>query len=446
MKTKLFALTAILCVSVALLWAGASEAQDQPPYECDDNFGECGTPQQSGGGCGCGGGSILINNTDLGDTYQYADDYDDDGHEDPFDNCPFVPNRDQADDDGDLVGTGCDNCPNDANEDQSDIDGDGTGDACDGDKDGDGVANGGDLCPTVPDPEQEDADKDGQGDACDEDMDGDGVNNLEDNCPLVPNPGQADDDPGKFGDACDKDADGDGIRDVSDNCRSVSNYEQDDEDEDGMGDICDFDMDGDGIANRLDNCQLLGNADQLDLDRDGLGDGCDDVYCYVVMGDVENCLNPNDAFKIYSPNLTANTGDTVRMRLFANRVNQPMRYTWTVTKAPSSSSATIDNPIGAASISTPYEYHYLQDRVVTFVPDKPGRYEIRVRAELVWDDDITGESGVQAETYSIIDAQGEPLDSGACSTAPIGRGAHIWSALAAMALLALGLVLARRRS
>ena len=45
-----------------------------PDAECSG--GACGTPKQSGGGgCGCGGGSILINNTDLGDTYQYADDF-----------------------------------------------------------------------------------------------------------------------------------------------------------------------------------------------------------------------------------------------------------------------------------------------------------------------------------------------------------------------------------
>lgn len=35
---------------------------------------------------------VLANNTDLGDTYQYADDYDDDGSEDPYDNVPFARN------------------------------------------------------------------------------------------------------------------------------------------------------------------------------------------------------------------------------------------------------------------------------------------------------------------------------------------------------------------
>ncbi|MDF1566246.1 MAG: thrombospondin, partial [Deltaproteobacteria bacterium] len=56
-------------LAFALIPALAS-AQDNPGYECDDQFGACGTPEQSGGGgggCG-GGGSILVNNTDLGDT------------------------------------------------------------------------------------------------------------------------------------------------------------------------------------------------------------------------------------------------------------------------------------------------------------------------------------------------------------------------------------------
>jgi hypothetical protein len=47
------------------------------------------------------------------------------------DNCPDIPNPDQADRDGDNVGDVCDNCPNLANPTQDDVDGDGIGDACD---------------------------------------------------------------------------------------------------------------------------------------------------------------------------------------------------------------------------------------------------------------------------------------------------------------------------
>ena len=115
-------------------------------YECDNNFGDCGTPEQSGGGGG-GGGSILISNTDLGDTYQSSDDYDDDGIEDNSDNCMRVPNSDQIDRDGDGRGDYCDNCLDIWNELQTDTDGDGHGDLCDEDIDNDNIDNDDDECP-----------------------------------------------------------------------------------------------------------------------------------------------------------------------------------------------------------------------------------------------------------------------------------------------------------
>jgi hypothetical protein len=91
---------------------------------------------------------------------RFIDDADHDGIIDALDNCPAVPNADQADLDGDGMGDGCDpdkdgdgvadlsdNCPMVANADQTDFDGDGAGDACDGDDDGDGVLDGADACP-----------------------------------------------------------------------------------------------------------------------------------------------------------------------------------------------------------------------------------------------------------------------------------------------------------
>jgi hypothetical protein len=428
------------------LVVGNADAQDDPPFECDDNFGECGTPQQSGGGGGGGGGSILINNTDLGDTYQYADDYDDDGVEDPFDNCPFEANPMQADDDGDDVGTGCDNCPNSFNPDQLDLDGDKIGNVCDADMDGDTFQNWDDICPMNPDPLQKDTDDDGLGDACDDDMDGDGVSNLEDNCPLVSNPDQSDDDPGTWGDACDDDDDGDGIRNTFDNCPQVANYDQEDADEDGLGNACDADMDGDDVVNYADNCPAVPNVDQEDSDRDGLGDVCDDYYCYVVLDDVDNCLDPEGPFSVYSPPADAGTGEEVRLRLFANRINQPLRYTWRVTSAPGGSSATVHNPTGAASVSTPYEYHYLKDRSVTFVPDQPGTYEIYVTATLVWEDEVTGEVGATAETTTMIEVYGDAIDTMGCTTAPVGHSRSTFGgAFLAFVVLAAGMALLRRR-
>ncbi|MEZ4436144.1 MAG: prenyltransferase/squalene oxidase repeat-containing protein [bacterium] len=58
-------------------------------------------------------------------------DVDEDGLCGVDDNCPEIPNPDQADEDEDGVGDACDNCPKVVNRSQEDTDGDGTGDACD---------------------------------------------------------------------------------------------------------------------------------------------------------------------------------------------------------------------------------------------------------------------------------------------------------------------------
>ncbi len=58
-------------------------------------------------------------------------DEDDDGLCGLDDNCPDLPNPDQADEDQDGVGDACDNCPKIVNRGQDDTDQDGAGDACD---------------------------------------------------------------------------------------------------------------------------------------------------------------------------------------------------------------------------------------------------------------------------------------------------------------------------
>ena len=427
--------------SVLAMVAFANNASAQS-YECDDRYQECGTPEQSGGGgCGCGGGSILVNNTDLGDTYQYADDYDDDGIEDPYDNCVFGSNIDQADDDGDGIGSVCDNCASTTNALQEDADGDIMGDVCDADIDGDTLANAGDICEYVPDPLQKDTDFDGTGDACDEDMDNDGVVNLDDNCPLVANPDQLDSDPGTWGNACDDDDDGDAIRNTYDNCLSVANYDQTDLDGNGIGDACDADIDGDLVVNALDNCQLMANADQTDLDRDTVGDLCDDRFCFVVDGDVDNCLDPTDAFTAYTPDMTGKAGEEIRPRLFTNRENQPVRYTWEVVQAPRHSHATIQNPIGSASVSSPYEYHYLADQSVAFTPDVAGTYTLKVTVEQVWSDEVTGEPGLVSEDTMTFEVDDGGSAKG-CSTVPFGLGLSGTLGIIGMSV---GLVALRRR-
>jgi len=420
---------------VAMVALCAAPAFAQAPGECTG--GLCGTPDESGGGgcgCGCGCGSILIANTDLGDTYQYADDFDEDGIEDDFDNCPFVANRDQADADGDGHGDGCDNCAVQANELQRDVDGDGLGDLCDDDVDGDGIVNALDNCVGVRNPSQGDADGDWIGDVCDPDIDNDAVPNLEDNCPFIANPAQQ---PAEVVPGCDPDLDNDSVRDSVDNCPSLVNPDQLDSDGDLLGDACDADADDDGVLNAADNCPLVANQEQKDEDRDGVGDVCDSAFCYVA-DEVSACLDPTSTFSVYGgADRVVKTGETIPLLFWANRANRGIRYEWVVLARPDGARATIKHPRGSATLSTPYNYHYKRGQLVEFTPDEPGVYKIKIGAELAFDDDLYPDKRSASHEVSLT-AEGDPVHSG-CATAAGSSLAGLWL------LFGLGLALRRRR-
>ena len=50
----------LLAAALLMLSPLGVDAQDMPGFECDNRFGECGTPEMSGGGGGGGGGKSTV--------------------------------------------------------------------------------------------------------------------------------------------------------------------------------------------------------------------------------------------------------------------------------------------------------------------------------------------------------------------------------------------------
>ncbi|MDP2599690.1 MAG: thrombospondin type 3 repeat-containing protein [Deltaproteobacteria bacterium] len=273
-------------------------------------------------------------------------DRDGDRTRDTDDNCPTVANADQRDSDGDGIGDACqalragdprclssrahpqdadcdgvpnivDNCPYHPNADQKDTDGDSVGDACDFDMDNDGLTNEEELAGCLDAAGQPDPNKVIGRDCTDPlkpDTDGDRVCDGPawgfggacirplDNCPLVSNGEQTDLDEDTLGDACDAapqqwlgnvDSDGDGVSDETDNCPAIFNPSQADSDNDGVGDPCDSDDDNDGLDDATESGifdpRLRMNINHrnhlnADIDRDGIVDGVDPCPNYPATG------------------------------------------------------------------------------------------------------------------------------------------------------------------
>tara|TARA_R110000796_G_scaffold11552_11_gene39139 strand:+ start:11585 stop:15175 length:3591 start_codon:yes stop_codon:yes gene_type:complete len=219
-------------------------------------------------------------------------DTDNDGILDNSDNCPSIPNTDQADNDSDGDGDVCDTdddndgtpdtedaFPLDGNED-TDTDRDGTGDNADTDDDNDGTPDNEDAFP-LDGNEDTDTDGDGTGDNADTDddrpdSDGDGVPDIDDAFPNDPNE-SIDTDGDGIGDNSDVDVNGDG-----------SNDNGTDTDGDGINDDNDKtddrpDTDGDGVNNDLDDCPNTPSGEVADVNgcsdsqKDSDFDGVNDV-------------------------------------------------------------------------------------------------------------------------------------------------------------------------
>ena len=151
------------------------------------------------------------------------------------------------------------------------------------------------------------------------------------------------------------------------------------------------------------------------MDRDQIGDVCDDHFCFVVYGDKENCLDPQENLQVYTPSFLVTTGDSTRLRLFANRESQELEYSWRVISAPKGASVAVSNATGVVSDSEPFEYRYVEGREPMFTPEVAGEYIIEISVTTVGADSQTNEVNASATFTARLVAEGVALSNGSCA-------------------------------
>jgi hypothetical protein len=117
-------------LAIIALVAGCYDPHPAEGVPCSDD-GTCPSGQTCVGTVCLSHDPNIDGSPQMIDGHITANDTDGDGIENSVDNCPDVPNPDQANEDGDKFGDACDPCPVEANDTPSDPDGDGVADGCD---------------------------------------------------------------------------------------------------------------------------------------------------------------------------------------------------------------------------------------------------------------------------------------------------------------------------
>src|SRR5581483_12436923 len=110
------------------------------------------------------------------------------------------------------------------------------------------------------------------------------------------------------------------------------------------------------------------NPDQIDTTNAAVGDACNPSRCYVVdRHQPEQCLAIGESSEVSGGGAfggradeTLAVGERFVPPLWANRTGETIAYRWTVVSAPAGSSAQLQHPAGAATVSHGWRYLYME--------------------------------------------------------------------------------------